>query len=75
MIAPATGLRPPVPVTGPRVVPDGVMASNQQKPRELVLEDSFLNKSDGGEQNSVPQNGVASDKKASFSFLLLYWIN
>ncbi|OAY50295.1 epidermal growth factor receptor substrate 15-like 1 isoform X2 [Manihot esculenta] len=63
LIAPATGLRPPVPVTGPRVVPDGVMASNQQKPRELVLEDSFLNKSDGGEQNSVPQNGVASDKK------------
>ncbi|XP_021686458.2 uncharacterized protein LOC110669233 isoform X2 [Hevea brasiliensis] len=62
-IAPATGLRPPVPVTGPRTLPDGVMASNRQKPRAPVLEDSFLNKSDGGEQNSMPQDGIASDKK------------
>ncbi|XP_021666064.2 uncharacterized protein LOC110654402 isoform X2 [Hevea brasiliensis] len=62
-IAPATGLRPPVPVTGPWALPDAVMASNQQKPRAPVLEDSFLKKSDGGEENSVPQDGTASDKK------------
>ncbi|KAF2310240.1 hypothetical protein GH714_007373 [Hevea brasiliensis] len=62
-IAPATGLRPPVPVTGPWALPDGVMASNQQKPRAPVLEDSFLKKNDSGEENSVPQDGTASDKK------------
>ncbi|XP_021601726.1 epidermal growth factor receptor substrate 15 isoform X2 [Manihot esculenta] len=62
-IAPATGLRPPVPVTGPRALPDGATASNQQNARAPILEDSFLNKSDGGEQNSTPQDGTASDKK------------
>ncbi|KDP36775.1 hypothetical protein JCGZ_08066 [Jatropha curcas] len=62
-IAPATGLRPPVPVTAPQAKPDGVMISNQQKPRAPVLEDSFRNQSDEGVQNSLPQDGTVSEKK------------
>ncbi|KAI5596533.1 hypothetical protein BDE02_02G007900 [Populus trichocarpa] len=70
-MAPVSGMRPPVPVTASQ--PDGVMVNNQHKSGAPVLEDSFLNQHDGGEQsaaNSMIQDGTASEKKAPFSALL-----
>ncbi|KAL3603136.1 hypothetical protein D5086_003995 [Populus alba] len=64
-MAPVPGMRPPVPVTASQ--PDGVMVNNQHKSGALVLEDSFLNQHDGGEQssaNSMIQDGTASEKKS-----------
>jgi epidermal growth factor receptor substrate 15 len=60
-MAPATGLRPPVQVSGPHA-----MQSNQQKPGAPSLEDSFLNQNDTGGQNpanSNPQEATTSGKK------------
>nr|TKR75394.1 epidermal growth factor receptor substrate 15-like 1 isoform X1 [Populus alba] len=64
-MAPVPGMRPPVPVTASQ--PDGVMVNNQHKSGAPVLEDSFLNQHDGGEQssaNSMIQDGTASEKKS-----------
>ncbi|KAL3593092.1 hypothetical protein D5086_011732 [Populus alba] len=63
-MAPILGMRPPVPVNSPQ--PDAAMASNQQMSGAPVLEDSFLNQHEGGEQNSansMTQDGTASEKK------------
>ena len=70
-MAPILGMRPPVPVNSPQ--PDAAMANNQQMSGAPVLEDSFLNQHEGGEQNSansMTQDGTASEKKAPFSALL-----
>ncbi|KAI4336692.1 hypothetical protein L6164_015185 [Bauhinia variegata] len=64
-VAPAPGLRPPVQGTPPRA--DGILQSNQQRPGTPVLEDSFLNKADNGEQNilnSKPQEATTAGEKA-----------
>jgi hypothetical protein len=70
-MAPATGLRPPVQVSGPHA-----MQSNQQKPGAPSLEDSFLNQNDTGGQNpanSNPQEATTSGKKvSSLSFWFTY---
>ncbi|XP_015574637.1 epidermal growth factor receptor substrate 15 isoform X3 [Ricinus communis] len=63
-MAPATGLRPPVQVAAQ---PDSVLISNQQKPRAPALEDSFLNQSDTGGQNSMQTDGTASENKVGES--------
>jgi len=71
-MAPILGMRPPVPVNAPQ--PDAAMANNQQMSGAPVLEDSFLNQHEGGEQNSansMTQDGTASEKKASCSALLI----
>jgi hypothetical protein len=72
-MAPILGMRPPVPVNAPQ--PDAAMANNQQMSGAPVLEDSFLNQHEGGEQNSansMTQDGTASEKKASCSALLIH---
>uniref|UniRef100_A0A3N7GBJ2 EF-hand domain-containing protein n=1 Tax=Populus trichocarpa TaxID=3694 RepID=A0A3N7GBJ2_POPTR len=63
-MAPILGMRTPVPVNAPQ--PDAAMANNQQMSGVPVLEDSFLNQHEGGEQNSansMTQDGTASEKK------------
>ncbi|XP_050215165.1 uncharacterized protein LOC126666204 isoform X3 [Mercurialis annua] len=62
-MAPVTGLRPPVQVTALQSQPDSAV-SNQQNPRAVGLDDSFLNQSNSGEQNSMPQDGTGTEKKA-----------
>ncbi|KAJ4837699.1 hypothetical protein Tsubulata_035014 [Turnera subulata] len=64
-VAPASGLRPPTPVAASQ--PDGTMLSTQQRSREPVLADSFLNQHETTEQNSANsmlQEGTVTEKKA-----------
>ncbi|KAK7351813.1 hypothetical protein VNO77_11527 [Canavalia gladiata] len=64
-VAPAAGLRPPVPGNSARA--DGTIQPNQQKSGTPVLEDSFLSHTENGEQNllnSKPQEATTAEKKA-----------
>nr|KYP64867.1 putative calcium-binding protein C800.10c family [Cajanus cajan] len=64
-VAPTAGLRPPVHGSSARA--DGITQSNQQKSGTPVLEDSFLNRTDNGEQNilnSDPQGDMTAEKKS-----------
>ncbi|KAL5778380.1 hypothetical protein ACOSP7_011306 [Xanthoceras sorbifolium] len=63
---PAAGLRPPAPVTAPNA--DGAMMVNQQKSTAPVLDDSFANQLDNGQQNSVNskvQEATAAETKGA----------
>ncbi|XP_022936329.1 epidermal growth factor receptor substrate 15-like 1 [Cucurbita moschata] len=53
-MAPTVGLRPPTNVLASKV--DGAKLSNEQKSRAPVLEDSFLDDSEKGQQNSASLN-------------------
>ncbi|XP_022975778.1 epidermal growth factor receptor substrate 15-like 1 [Cucurbita maxima] len=53
-MAPTVGLRPPTHVLASKV--DGAKLSNEQKSRAPVLEDSFLDNSEKGQQNSASLN-------------------
>jgi len=58
-VAPTAGLRPPVHGSSPQA--DFTTQPNQQKSGKPVLEDSFLNRTDNGEQN--PQDATTAEKK------------
>ncbi|XP_038899166.1 actin cytoskeleton-regulatory complex protein pan1 isoform X2 [Benincasa hispida] len=63
-MAPTAGLRPPTNVPASKA--DGAKLSNDQKSRAPVLDDSFLDQSEKGQQNSVnlnAQDAIASEKK------------
>lgn len=67
-MAPTAGLRPPTNVPASKA--DGAKLSNEQKSRSPVLEDSFLDQSQKGQQNSGSlnaQDATASEKKAGES--------
>lgn len=73
-MAPVPGMR--IPATASQ--PDGAMVNNQHNSGAPVMEDSFLNQHDGGEQssaNSMTQDGPVSEKKASCSALLAHMPN
>ncbi|KAI4317041.1 hypothetical protein L6164_024952 [Bauhinia variegata] len=64
-VAPVAGLRPPAQGTSPR--PDGTMPPSHPKSGAPLLEDSFLNKTDNGEQNilkSKSQEATTAGEKA-----------
>ncbi|RDX99916.1 EH domain-containing protein 2, partial [Mucuna pruriens] len=64
-VATTAGLRPPV--HGSSARGDGITQPNQQKSVTPVLEDSFLNHADNGEQNilnSKPQEATTMEKKS-----------
>lgn len=70
-MAPTAGLRPPTNVPASKA--DGAKLSNEQKSRSPVLEDSFLDQSQKGQQNSGSlnaQDATASEKKA-FPYIYL----
>ncbi|KAE9586670.1 hypothetical protein Lal_00004540 [Lupinus albus] len=63
-VAPEAGLRPPV--QGTSTPAPGIMQANQQKSGAPVLEDSFLNPTDNGDQdilNSNSQEAATAGKK------------
>ncbi|KAL3022487.1 hypothetical protein AAZX31_04G016000 [Glycine max] len=63
-VAPTAGLRPPV--QGSSAQADGTQQPNQQKSGTPVLDDSFLNRAENGEQNilnSKPQEATTAEKK------------
>jgi len=63
-VAPTAGLRPPV--HGSSAQADFTTQPNQQKSGTPVLEDSFLNRTDNGEQNILntkPQDATTAEKK------------
>ncbi|KAJ6392427.1 hypothetical protein OIU77_026233 [Salix suchowensis] len=62
-MAPVPGMR--IPATASQ--PDGAMVNNQHNSGAPVMQDSFLNQHDGGEQssaNSMTQDGPVSEKKS-----------
>ncbi|KAJ6708612.1 EH DOMAIN [Salix koriyanagi] len=62
-LAPVPGMR--IPATASQ--PDGAMVNNQHNSGAPVMQDSFLNQHDGGEQssaNSMTQDGPVSEKKS-----------
>ncbi|KAK7352165.1 hypothetical protein VNO80_17583 [Phaseolus coccineus] len=64
-VAPTAGLRPPV--HGSSAQADFTTQPNQQKSGTPVLEDSFLNRTDNGEQNILntkPQDATTAEKKS-----------
>ncbi|CAJ1973131.1 unnamed protein product [Sphenostylis stenocarpa] len=64
-VAPTAGLRPPVHGISARA--DGITQPNQKMSGTPVLEDSFLNPIDNGEQNilnSKPQDATSAEKKS-----------
>lgn len=78
-MAPTAGLRPPTNVPASKA--DGAKLSNEQKSRSPVLEDSFLDQSQKGQQNSGSlnaQDATASERKAFpyiylLTFTIFFW--
>lgn len=63
-VVPTAGFRPPV--HGSSAQADFTTQPNQQKSGTPVLEDSFLNRTDSGEQNTSntkPQDATTAEKK------------
>lgn len=59
-ITPATGVKPPVPVSAPNA--EVAVMSNQQTSRAPALDDSFANQLDNGEENKVEEATAAGTK-------------